>query len=271
MKKVLANFMTIMKLRIFLFLFAVIFTAGVQATFSQSETIAFKQGDLPRRLSSPEEVSKLTERKQFNFAEGSFSIFLPDKPGRHANSGELSQGFVNQYRYYWDTSDEQLYFEAQVLELSPDVSFNLERGVGGYKQQQKNRNAILLSEKKIQVNDIAAFDLYYRIPDEPEPVLGYTRILLCGKRLYTLMGAGTKLQKDLFQVVSKYFNSFSPTDKCEIPTFSETDIKQTTNERRRPQASREIPTRTYIRGPKGGCYYVNDRGNKVYVSRSLCR
>jgi hypothetical protein len=26
----------------------------------------------------------------------------------------------------------------------------------------------------------------------------------------------------------------------------------------------------YIRGPRGGCYYINSRGNKTYVSRSLC-
>lgn len=26
----------------------------------------------------------------------------------------------------------------------------------------------------------------------------------------------------------------------------------------------------YIRGPRGGCYYINAYGNKVYVDRSLC-
>lgn len=26
----------------------------------------------------------------------------------------------------------------------------------------------------------------------------------------------------------------------------------------------------YIRGPRGGCYYINRNGNKTYVSRSLC-
>jgi hypothetical protein len=26
----------------------------------------------------------------------------------------------------------------------------------------------------------------------------------------------------------------------------------------------------YIRGPRGGCYYINSNGNKVYVDRSLC-
>ncbi len=28
--------------------------------------------------------------------------------------------------------------------------------------------------------------------------------------------------------------------------------------------------KTYIRGPRGGCYYINSNGNKTYVNRSLC-
>jgi len=28
--------------------------------------------------------------------------------------------------------------------------------------------------------------------------------------------------------------------------------------------------RSYIRGPRGGCYYINSNGNKTYVARSLC-
>jgi hypothetical protein len=27
---------------------------------------------------------------------------------------------------------------------------------------------------------------------------------------------------------------------------------------------------TYIRGPRGGCYYINRNGNKTYVDRSMC-
>ncbi|MBW8243049.1 SH3 domain-containing protein [Muricauda oceani] len=29
-------------------------------------------------------------------------------------------------------------------------------------------------------------------------------------------------------------------------------------------------SRRYIRGPRGGCYYINSNGNKTYVARSLC-
>ncbi len=30
-------------------------------------------------------------------------------------------------------------------------------------------------------------------------------------------------------------------------------------------------SRKYIPGSRGGCYYINSRGNKTYVSRSLCK
>lgn len=39
-------------------------------------------------------------------------------------------------------------------------------------------------------------------------------------------------------------------------------------------ASTPSPVRSsgnYIRGPRGGCYYLNRNGNKTYVDRSLCR
>lgn len=29
-------------------------------------------------------------------------------------------------------------------------------------------------------------------------------------------------------------------------------------------------SKTYIRGPRGGCYYINSNGNKTYVNRSKC-
>lgn len=35
----------------------------------------------------------------------------------------------------------------------------------------------------------------------------------------------------------------------------------------RPSTAAE---RVYIRGPRGGCYYINRSGNKTYVDRSLC-
>ncbi len=34
--------------------------------------------------------------------------------------------------------------------------------------------------------------------------------------------------------------------------------------------NRKKQLRTYHKGPRGGCYYINSNGNKTYVSRSLC-
>ncbi len=45
--------------------------------------------------------------------------------------------------------------------------------------------------------------------------------------------------------------------------YSSSLINSTTRKRR-------YTSRSYIRGPRGGCYYVNSNGNKTYVSRSMC-
>jgi hypothetical protein len=37
-----------------------------------------------------------------------------------------------------------------------------------------------------------------------------------------------------------------------------------------PQPPRPTTDRTYIRGPRGGCYYISSSGRKVYVDRSMC-
>lgn len=39
-----------------------------------------------------------------------------------------------------------------------------------------------------------------------------------------------------------------------------------------PRHSQPVPGRTYILGPRGGCYYLNDQGIKVYVKdKTLCQ
>jgi len=32
----------------------------------------------------------------------------------------------------------------------------------------------------------------------------------------------------------------------------------------------KVPGRTYVKGPKGGCYYLNASGKKTYVNKDLC-
>ncbi len=34
--------------------------------------------------------------------------------------------------------------------------------------------------------------------------------------------------------------------------------------------STKYTSRRYIRGPRGGCYYINRNGGKTYVDRSMC-
>jgi Protein of unknown function (DUF3157). len=47
--------------------------------------------------------------------------------------------------------------------------------------------------------------------------------------------------------------------------------KSTSSNTRTSSSSVKKPTgRTYIRGPRGGCYYINSNGNKTYVDRSFC-
>ena len=47
--------------------------------------------------------------------------------------------------------------------------------------------------------------------------------------------------------------------------YSAPKTKTTTTKKQTVSSSRN-----YIRGPRGGCYYINSGGNKVYVDRGLC-
>jgi len=38
----------------------------------------------------------------------------------------------------------------------------------------------------------------------------------------------------------------------------------------RPSRSSSSSAKSYIRGPRGGCYYINSSGGKTYVDRSMC-
>jgi len=44
-------------------------------------------------------------------------------------------------------------------------------------------------------------------------------------------------------------------------------LNSTTTKKKR---SKPRTTRRYIRGSRGGCYYINANGNKTYVDRSMC-
>jgi glycerol dehydrogenase-like iron-containing ADH family enzyme len=43
-----------------------------------------------------------------------------------------------------------------------------------------------------------------------------------------------------------------------------------TNNTTKSSYTRKSYSKSYYKGPRGGCYYINSKGNKSYVSRSLC-
>lgn len=56
-----------------------------------------------------------------------------------------------------------------------------------------------------------------------------------------------------------------------IYSFSQPAPRPTAPASRRSRGSYSSGSRSgYIRGPRGGCYYINGNGNKTYVDRSLC-
>ncbi|SIQ86623.1 hypothetical protein [Maribacter ulvicola] len=47
-------------------------------------------------------------------------------------------------------------------------------------------------------------------------------------------------------------------------------LKSTKSSSTKYKTKRYRSSKSYYRGPRGGCYYINSNGNKSYVSRSLC-
>ncbi|WP_081643220.1 hypothetical protein [Sphingobacterium paucimobilis] len=62
--------------------------------------------------------------------------------------------------------------------------------------------------------------------------------------------------------------SSSPTKATSSP--SRTSGSSRSYHSSRTSNTRKSTSRTYIRGPRGGCYYINSNGGKTYVDRSMC-
>lgn len=68
---------------------------------------------------------------------------------------------------------------------------------------------------------------------------------------------------------SNQTNNSQTTQTTQTTNSSQTTTTQTTTQETKKQDSNKA-TRTYIKGSRGGCYYLNDKGNKVYVDKELC-
>jgi hypothetical protein len=55
-----------------------------------------------------------------------------------------------------------------------------------------------------------------------------------------------------------------------VPNFADTVVAVSEPARVVKPVHRRSYTHRYIRGPRGGCYYINANGNKQYVDRSFC-
>src|ERR1700755_1537899 len=111
------------------------------AGFAQTNIDNIKEGDLPKRLATPAEVSKLPDWQRYNFSAAGFSIFFPNTPGQRKFPSPKPKEYANHYFYFWDTSDEQLYLGTVIIELASNVSNSLENNIENFRQIQKKRNA----------------------------------------------------------------------------------------------------------------------------------
>lgn len=65
----------------------------------------------------------------------------------------------------------------------------------------------------------------------------------------------------------------TPTPEAQTQRLSASPTPSTRSSSVSPRPSTPRPrtsTRTYYRGSRGGCYYINSNGNKTYVDRSMC-
>ncbi|MEI9947373.1 MAG: hypothetical protein WDN26_24570 [Chitinophagaceae bacterium] len=71
--------------------------------------------------------------------------------------------------------------------------------------------------------------------------------------------------EDLVKLKRGRYYNFEPTAAYQARLDREEAAEQ-----RALNAANAAPRRNYIKGPKGGCYYINSSGNKQYVDRSFC-
>src|SRR5690606_5320325 len=67
----------------------------------------------------------------------------------------------------------------------------------------------------------------------------------------------------------EYVNKQSTTTRNAVSNTTRTTTP-TVQPRKNNSSTSASSGRTYIRGPRGGCYYINRNGNKTYVDRSFC-
>jgi endonuclease YncB( thermonuclease family) len=79
---------------------------------------------------------------------------------------------------------------------------------------------------------------------------------------YYLNSSGNKTYVD-----KKFCNGIS--NISEVKVKAESNPSKTDSRKESPKKA-ETTDKTYLKGSRGGCYYLNSKGNKVYVDKELC-
>lgn len=96
---------------------------------------------------------------------------------------------------------------------------------------------------------------------------------------------GTTTRSDGTRTVSNHYNTgtfVNREGKWKVIAWQATTIPDPKPETKTPEPATKtlimtptppppVPGRTYAKGPRGGCYYLNAKGAKVYVDHSYCK
>lgn len=84
---------------------------------------------------------------------------------------------------------------------------------------------------------------------------------------------GTTTGADGSKTVSQFLNTgtfFKRKGVWQAAAWQATAIPEPKSGAALVEKPKSVMGRTYVRGPRGGCHYVNESGKKVYVNKDLC-
>ncbi len=103
-----------------------------------------------------------------------------------------------------------------------------------------------------------------KLRDRPNAAIGNViHVIPSGEELVLLEYASSYFQVNYQGQIGYLHEMYVANWKAHSKTLAKNSYSKKTQKR-------QSKSRSYIRGPRGGCYYINSNGNKTYVSRNLC-
>jgi hypothetical protein len=78
-------------------------------------------------------------------------------------------------------------------------------------------------------------------------------------------------ERDSIQATKRIIIPPPATTSAPISNFSPSKTPSTKTGKSTPKTGRRYSSHTYYTGPRGGCYYINADGKKIYVDHSYCQ